>query len=81
MHGYTNYFHPRMIGLTDTVESIAAMAQNYAMYYKRIGDGEDYSMDHSTLMFLLDEIGRYRQRFKRDQSIDALVSNVLQELQ
>ena len=81
MHGYTNYFHPRMNGLTGSVESIAAMAQNDAVYYKRVGDDEDYSMDLLTLMFLLDANGRYRRVFKRDQSISDIVSNALQELQ
>src|SRR3546814_5055281 len=55
---YVGQFHPRMVGLTGTPEQIAAAAKAYRVYYsKSKQEGGDYTMDHSTFLYLL-EIGR-----------------------
>ena len=51
---------PRNIqGLTGTPEQAAAAAKAYRAYYKKVGDGPDYSVDHSTAIYLMDPKGRF----------------------
>jgi protein SCO1/2 len=38
---------------------VAAAAKAYRVYYKAVGDGPDYSVDHSTAIYLMDPKGRF----------------------
>jgi protein SCO1/2 len=63
---YTRSFDPRIIGLTGTPEQIAAVAREYGAYYapRKIGPGpEDYVMDHSSYLYLMDPEGKFVRGF------------------
>jgi protein SCO1/2 len=47
------------LGLTGTAEQVAAAAKAYRVYYKQVGDGPGYSVDHSTAIYLVDPKGRF----------------------
>ena len=62
MGNYTQSFDPRIVGLTGTSQQIAAVAQEYGVYYapRKSGMGaEDYVMDHSTYIYLMDPEGKF----------------------
>jgi protein SCO1/2 len=62
MGNYTQSFDSRIIGLTGTPQQIAAVAQEYGVYYapRKSGMGaEDYVMDHSTYLYLMDREGKF----------------------
>ncbi|MBK1636147.1 SCO family protein [Rhodovulum adriaticum] len=64
---FTEYMHPRMIGLTGTPEQVAAASRAYRTFYS-VQDPEEefYLIDHSTLSYLVfPEIG-FVEHFKRD---------------
>jgi protein SCO1 len=68
---YTRSFDPRIIGLTGTPEQIAAVAREYGAYYApwKIGPGpEDYVMDHSSYLYLMDPEGKFVRGFDADTS-------------
>jgi protein SCO1/2 len=46
-------------GLTGTPEQVAAAAKAYRVYYKQVGEGPGYSVDHSTAIYLMDPKGRF----------------------
>ena len=48
-----------ILGLTGTPEQTAAAAKAYRVYYKAVGDGPNYSVDHSTAVYLMDPKGRF----------------------
>lgn len=52
---WTDYIHPRMIGLTGTPEEIAAVAKEYRTYYKAPENPTDefYTVDHMTQTYLM----------------------------
>ena len=54
-----DYLPGNTLGLTGTPEQTAAAAKAYRVYYKKVGDGPDYSMDHSTAVYLVDPKGRF----------------------
>jgi protein SCO1/2 len=67
---YAAAFSPRLIGLTGTPEQIAAAAKEYRVYYAehRTGPGpDDYSMDHSSVLYLMGPDGRFIAPVRADQ--------------
>lgn len=46
---YVSAFHPRLVGLTGTEQEIAAVAKEYAIYYRKADGGtkDAYLMDHA----------------------------------
>ena len=69
MENYTQSFDPRIVGLTGTPQQIAAVAQEYGVYYapRKIGPGvEDYVMDHGSYLYLMDPEGKFVRGFDAD---------------
>jgi protein SCO1/2 len=68
---YAAAFGPRIIGLTGSAEQIAGAAKAYRVYYAehRTGPGpDDYSMDHSSVLYLMGPDGRFIAPLRADQS-------------
>jgi protein SCO1/2 len=68
---YAAAFGPRIIGLTGSAEQIAAAAKAYRVYYAehRTGTGpDDYSMDHSSVLYLMGPDGRFIAPLRADQT-------------
>jgi len=68
---YVTAFTPRLIGLTGTPEQIAQAAQAYRVYYAehRTGTGpDDYSMDHSSILYLMGPDGKFIAPIRADES-------------
>jgi protein SCO1/2 len=62
MGQYTGAFDPRIVGLTGTPEQIAAVSQEYGAYAvkRRTGPGpDDYLMDHSTYIYIMNPQGKF----------------------
>lgn len=55
LKAWTDYVHPRMIGLTGSPEEIAAVAKEYRTYYKVPENPTDdyYIVDHMTQTYLM----------------------------
>ena len=64
---YTEFFDPRILGLTGTPELVSRAAQNFKVRYARVypadGDRSHYSVDHSAGMFLLGPQGELLRKF------------------
>ena len=52
-------FPKNMVGLTGTPTQIAQVAKDYFVYYQKEGTGPNYTMDHSTALYLMDPSGRF----------------------
>lgn len=71
MKQYAAAFTPRLIGLTGSPEQIAQVAQEYRVYYAehRTGPGpNDYTMDHSSVLYLMGPDGRFVAPIRADES-------------
>jgi protein SCO1 len=69
MGNYTQSFDSRIVGLTGTPRQITAVAQEYGAYYepRKSGPGaEDYVIDHSTYLYLMDAEGKFVRGFDAD---------------
>jgi len=75
MRQYIESFDPRIVGLTGTPQQIAAAAHEYGAYYVRHSTGpgpDDYVMDHSTYLYLMDPRGKFVRAFDPDTSSDQI---------
>lgn len=51
-----------VVGITGDPEAVREMARGYAVFFKRIElEDDDYTMDHTASIFLLDSEGRFRK--------------------
>ncbi len=67
---YAAAFGTRVIGLTGTEEQVSAAARAYRVYYRehRTGPGpNDYSMDHSSILYLMGPDGRFITPIRAEQ--------------
>lgn len=57
---YVASFGPRMHALTGDPDKIAQVAKAYRVYYKKVPlGGDDYTVDHTTIVYLMDKEGRF----------------------
>jgi len=66
---YVRAFDPRIVGLTGTPEQIAAAAKAYGVYYapyKTADVPDGYLMDHTSVVFVMDEAHRFVASFTQD---------------
>jgi protein SCO1/2 len=82
MGEYTQSFDPRIVGLTGNPQQVATVAQEYGAYWvrHRTGPGaEDYVMDHSTYLYIMDPQGKFVRAFDADTLGDR-IADTLREL-
>jgi protein SCO1 len=76
---YAAAFGPSIEGLTGTPDEIAAVAKEYRVYYAehRTGPGpNDYSMDHSSVLYLMSPTGGFIAPVRADQTGDEIAANL-----
>ena len=65
-------FPDGLVGLTGSPEQIAAVAAEYRVVYRRAedssGDPDAYVMDHSSIIYLMDETGTFSRVFSHGTS-------------
>jgi protein SCO1 len=60
MKAYLKSFDPRIIGLTGSTQAVAKAAKAWSVYYQKVPtNGGDYTMDHSTALYLMDANGHF----------------------
>jgi len=52
-------FPKNIIGLTGTPAQVARAAKDYVVFYQKEGTGPNYTMDHSTALYLMDPDGQF----------------------
>ena len=60
---YLDYFSPRIVGLTGDAATTRAVANAFKIYYREVGEGEAYTIDHTAYTYLFDKDGTYRGFF------------------
>lgn len=58
---YVSWVSDRITGVTGTPQEIAKIAESWGVYYQRVPlDDGGYTMDHTALVFLLDDKGAFQ---------------------
>lgn len=79
---YVSRFHPRMVGLTGTADQVAEAARRYRVYYARAqrADHTDYTMDHSSFIYLVGPDSRVRTMFRPETPPETMAASILGQL-
>ncbi len=81
MKRYAENFTPRLLALTGTPQEIAAAAKAYRVYYKKAkSEGDDYSMDHSSIVYLMGKDGAYLAHFSGETSAEQMAAAIAKQL-
>ena len=81
---YVASFHPRLVGLTGSQSEIDAIAKAYRVYVKKVPDPKStagYTMDHSSIIYVVGPDGSYRMHFTHATSPDAMADRLAGLLQ
>ncbi len=80
---YAAAFSPQIIGLTGTPEQIAAVARAYRVYFtanKPAKAGGDYTVDHSSILYLMDKAGRFVAPIRADQPAEQMAMEIAKHM-
>ena len=76
---YVASFHPRLIGLTGSQAEIDAVAKAYRVYVKKVPDPKStagYTIDHSSIIYVMGPDGAYRSHFTHATSADVMAERL-----
>ena len=83
MAAYAEHFHEDLIALTGTPEQIDAAAKAYRVYYRKAEDESlnDYLMDHSTFVFLMDPEGKYIAHYTHGTKAEDMAASLQEQIE
>lgn len=73
---YVPLFHPRLLGLTGSLDAIGTAADAYKVYFAKVAIGKgagDYTVDHTSFIYLMDRDGKYLGFFPPGTSAERMV--------
>lgn len=71
-------FYPTFIGLTGDAEKLIEVKKAYKVYSNKgeVPDDGNYNMDHSSLIYLMDEDGEYLTHFNGSETVEEMVTKI-----
>ncbi len=82
MKGYVELFHPRLVGLTGTVQQTTEAKKSYKIYSAKVQDEtmSDYTVDHSSFIYFLDPENNLHRIFKVDDTAKEMAAFIAAKL-
>jgi protein SCO1/2 len=80
MSQYVTSFSPALIGLTGSPDQVAAIERGYHVYARKAGSGTDYTMDHSSILYLMGKDGRFLRHFNGDTKPEEIAEGLKKAL-
>ena len=77
---YAANFTPRLVMLTGSPADIAAVAKEYRVYYAKAGEGPNYAMDHTALIYLMGPDGTYVTHYAPQATADDIAKDLSKRL-
>jgi protein SCO1/2 len=79
MKEYLADFYPSFVGLTGSLEQLESVKKAYKVYAAKTADehsGHDYNMDHSSLIYVMDENGEYLTHFSGQETAEEMAGRI-----
>jgi protein SCO1/2 len=78
---YLSNFYPGFVGLTGTPAQVRQAAEAFRVFYRKVkgvegGAGDEYLMDHSSIVYLMDPEGRYLTHFAYGMPPDRMAEGI-----
>lgn len=82
LKSYVASFHSSLTGLTGSAEDISSVAKNYRVYYRKAQspDLSEYTMDHTSFIYLMDGAGEFITHFPHAVTPDKLAARLAAEM-
>lgn len=79
LESYVANFSPKLLGLTGSPDQVKAMADSYRVFYEKrpnMENPEAYTMDHTSIIYLMDEKGKFLKHFSYTTDAKALAEGI-----
>jgi protein SCO1 len=77
LKAYVTAFDAAILALTGTPEDVAEAAKGYRVYYAKHPEaGGDYSMDHSSVIYVMDPEGRFTASFTHQSAPEEIAERL-----
>ncbi len=81
IHSYISHFHERFEGLTGTIEQLTDLVYSYGSYFSYSPtEGADYTVNHSSYLYLIGPNGKYVTHFSPDETSDQIIESISEKL-
>jgi protein SCO1/2 len=78
---YLSSFDPRILGVTGSREAVERVLKEFRVYSRKVpGEGEEYTMDHTALVYLMDKQWRFVRPFRLDRKPDEAAADLAKYL-
>ncbi|MBL8636982.1 MAG: SCO family protein [Alphaproteobacteria bacterium] len=82
LKNYVDLFLPNLVGLTGSIEQIESAKRAYSAFSRKVPEGDSYTVDHSSFIYLIGPKEKLLAQFKPSDSSSVLaerLSDLLQE--
>lgn len=77
MKDYVDYFDPRIVGLTGSLDAVTAMAKDRYIFFEKVPlEGDDYTMEHQASIQLVDANGAFFGTLVDEESFSIRLAKV-----
>jgi protein SCO1/2 len=66
----------KTIGLTGSAAQVAAVAKAYRVYFKKVGTGDAYTMDHTSVVYLMNPKGGFAAPLAHGMTPDLIAKQI-----
>lgn len=76
VNAYAKAFDPRFIGVTGGDERIRDVMRQYQVYAQKVGEGVNYTVDHTSRTYVVDRDAKLMALFAMDTEVPAMVEQI-----
>ena len=81
LKSYLTAFGPRFVGLTGTDKEVDVAAKAYRVFYQvHPGEGAAYTLDHSSVIYLMDKNGTFAANYTLETKPDDMAKDIRQKI-
>lgn len=78
---YTDFFDSRILGLGGSAGQVKAMADSYNVYVERVPLKDNYLLDHTTFLYLMNRDGELIERFSQQDMSDGVAERIVAHME
>ena len=69
-------FDPEFLGLYGSVQQTIEVAKAFRIFFKKVSNGDSYSMDHTAITYVYDSGNQLRLALKHEQSAEQCAADL-----